>query len=1220
MTESKDSYRKILPTDSSREDTENSAKSKLYLSSASELPIMISASGKISSFVTPEKIASSTPAKEAPVGEIEIEPLRPAVPANPKQRAASVVFANDLSEPQSGTPEGKNVKPSGQPTGEGSPAGITAVRTGRMIPVETSPSTNGGAPQPENREGGAVVGQDRQQKPAGTSLGQSAAHAGLGILLQSGPLEGSRESGQRGQQPLADKTDKPAGAVAASGITAPRLIPPVTTDVPSLQPQEPVGRGPIARPQQPAGVALGAAAAETALRPPAGDAGVVREPRPTGDPGAARGPQPPAGDPSIPRVPQLPSAETSTQRGTQLPPGDPAAPRGPQPPSGEVTPARGANSAGGDLGAQAGTLAKQGATREGGVSPAEPTEPGKEAPKSFVNAAQTNTPVSSPDARPVTTTPEVRAERTLPRLAATEPVEPTTPRTPTTNGTSPGSIVGEAIDRGTTTTAPADRRQQPDGTKQADSPKLPDGTKQVDLPKVPAITKSIDMTIDNGHTANSDGRAILKSDGRIESNSTKAETASASKDATGIRAEGIPLRTDLRTDTSREGKLDSAPSRVETSNKVDMTANKPDFIAMKSETAPWRAEGSPVRTDVTPSKNEVRSEFVATTMKPDGQTQIVKSEGSAPNTRSEGASPAVKPEGSGQTAKGEAGIPAAKPEGAVAPGKTTEAPMPSTQTSRVDGSGPAVRPEGQAPMVKADGATPAARIDVTTSGAKPDTTTAAGRVDGMPPKVDGAPQPTVKNDGIKPDLPADNRGMIGTKNTDQTDVRVGNKSDTANAGTRSETTAGSTRTDTTIIGTKGDVNTTERNDSKPITSSTEKDLNSSEKTDERKGRKQPKDDDEKTGPLVVAFDQNKRRPRKPESKQPTPDKSTKSQDDQRPRSYRRIKYVVRQGDTFESIAMSQLGDERFANLIITINRTAINFTFKEGIVEPILRVGQVLWLPSLVEQQVYASAIFSNRTKQSKIPTAPQPAIEQPNISNNETPLEEIQLPEVLIMSEHTGTDAGHGYLASGSPTSARIASTLTHIRFAGDRHSVSISDLNRQIEEIRLLAKLNSLSENMTTSVWLNHHLGASVPPPPVVAKHAAPAAPTQVTNPVSGSQQKQFPEFFDDTTSPIEMLSESFNDSCRVVTRRSNGADTHFNSSLQWRNGDKWITIACYEYRHGHGYRYTYSPAAPSKPFPMDLPLSVVQEMAREDFARNWAKYCRDFSKQNVGSRTGS
>ncbi|MBX3074278.1 hypothetical protein KF913_10145 [Candidatus Obscuribacterales bacterium] len=76
----------------------------------------------------------------------------------------------------------------------------------------------------------------------------------------------------------------------------------------------------------------------------------------------------------------------------------------------------------------------------------------------------------------------------------------------------------------------------------------------------------------------------------------------------------------------------------------------------------------------------------------------------------------------------------------------------------------------------------------------------------------------------------------------------------------------------------------------------------------------------------------------------------------------RVRYTVQEGETIESIAAVQLGDARFADLIVTINRAEILYRLAENVKVPFVYGGQVIWLPSDPELNVYRKNFFSKKS------------------------------------------------------------------------------------------------------------------------------------------------------------------------------------------------------------------------------------------------------------------
>jgi hypothetical protein len=308
-------------------------------------------------------------------------------------------------------------------------------------------------------------------------------------------------------------------------------------------------------------------------------------------------------------------------------------------------------------------------------------------------------------------------------------------------------------------------------------------------------------------------------------------------------------------------------------------------------------------------------------------------------------------------------------------------------------------------------------------------------------------------------------------------------------------------------------------------------------------------------------------------------------------SRQRTQYTVKEGDTLESIAETELKDMRFSNLILTINRGRIAFVSMYGMQLPELRVGQVLWLPTEAERDVYARTAFSSK-KRTAIGRAPGATRivgsgEEREAANSHQQDKEVQLakmlPEVTMMIES---------LPPMIP-----AAVLDKIRKINQKPAVSLRQIECQLSGSQLLDKLNGAAENASASRWIA----------------GAPAGAAEQRD--KKGPKTQFPKFFDEEAAAARLVIERLAATCRMVTKKGDD-EANFNASLEMEVDGKWTTVVCYEYRHGHGYRYNYYSNGDIKPFPMDLPLAVVLEMAREDFQRNWTTYCREFSKQNGAS----
>ena len=85
----------------------------------------------------------------------------------------------------------------------------------------------------------------------------------------------------------------------------------------------------------------------------------------------------------------------------------------------------------------------------------------------------------------------------------------------------------------------------------------------------------------------------------------------------------------------------------------------------------------------------------------------------------------------------------------------------------------------------------------------------------------------------------------------------------------------------------------------------------------------------------------------------------------------------------------------------------------------------------------------------------------------------------------------------------------------------------------------------------------------------------------------------------------------STRIITSGLAGG-LDFEAFLQILSANGWVTIVCYEYRNGHARRKMYYADGQSRLLMVDLPRSVVLEMAQADFQRNWPAYFEEFRNE--------
>ena len=91
------------------------------------------------------------------------------------------------------------------------------------------------------------------------------------------------------------------------------------------------------------------------------------------------------------------------------------------------------------------------------------------------------------------------------------------------------------------------------------------------------------------------------------------------------------------------------------------------------------------------------------------------------------------------------------------------------------------------------------------------------------------------------------------------------------------------------------------------------------------------------------------------------DKSTVSEDKDKKEAGLRKRYVIKDGDTLDSIAIKELGDKRFASLILTINRRSLTVTGTGKSQVVLLTPAQVIWLPAKSDLDLHRKFFFGGQ-------------------------------------------------------------------------------------------------------------------------------------------------------------------------------------------------------------------------------------------------------------------
>ncbi|MCA9804334.1 MAG: LysM peptidoglycan-binding domain-containing protein, partial [Cyanobacteria bacterium HKST-UBA02] len=348
----------------------------------------------------------------------------------------------------------------------------------------------------------------------------------------------------------------------------------------------------------------------------------------------------------------------------------------------------------------------------------------------------------------------------------------------------------------------------------------------------------------------------------------------------------------------------------------------------------------------------------------------------------------------------------------------------------------------------------------------------------------------------------------------------------------------------------------------------------------------------------------------------------------------REKYVVEAGDTIASIASSKLGDARFGDLIITINRSEVVYRMVDGVRTPFIYPTQVLWLPSAAECRVFAKHFFNGKSLVG-------------GVANG------------FVASEEYSSDCGQEPavktipVVSGQP-SGPLGCILDRVRFAGGRPSVdllspqSVGQLSQQkfyevqdgdsLKTIaagnssmnsqhywKLIAQVNGMSTdldengNPVMALVAGQHI--LMPTEREIASYRANTSlPRPVVLAASQPEMGRVQDNFSPTVITSEVEVRQYAHNCRLVVIDFPSAPSDFTLNLQVIEAGLWTTIAAYESRNGRSVKTTYGRDGVTSSMVLNLPANVVKQMAVEDFSRNWALHFGNFAPQSGIDTSGN
>lgn len=386
-----------------------------------------------------------------------------------------------------------------------------------------------------------------------------------------------------------------------------------------------------------------------------------------------------------------------------------------------------------------------------------------------------------------------------------------------------------------------------------------------------------------------------------------------------------------------------------------------------------------------------------------------------------------------------------------------------------------------------------------------------------------------------------------------------------------------------------------------------------------------KEDEEKEKELALLLGKRKERKPEPKDEVKQDDKTNKQQLLQQ-----RRKYLVRTGDTVESVASAQLGDQRYSVLICIINRAVIRFDWEGAKSTAKLRVGQIIWLPSPSEMQVHRAMFFKNGEATAKTGTGAMEPGEE-TVGLEEMKLPELQLNDpdsdtVAISKVQTALDAINLAPAINKPlppVAKPPAMSALPAKIEGrpsvrvssqdnckteSQNDLALADRNWRVLLDRVAGAVAEVRDAKSSAAHESMQQQMLIEKMATVIKDCTPT-PSNTVSFLPGALRNTK----DDQGAPTSVLMtvQRANCTCRVVTVE-NAETKSFSTRLQISNNQtEWTTVASYECSEKRAVRYLNKGNGTVDTFTLRLPSTVIRSMASQDLIRNWESYVSTYGR---------
>lgn len=366
----------------------------------------------------------------------------------------------------------------------------------------------------------------------------------------------------------------------------------------------------------------------------------------------------------------------------------------------------------------------------------------------------------------------------------------------------------------------------------------------------------------------------------------------------------------------------------------------------------------------------------------------------------------------------------------------------------------------------------------------------------------------------------------------------------------------------------------------------------------------------------------------------------------------RTKYIVKEGDTLESISEFKLGDARLVRLLITINRAQIGYAETENGKIAYVVPDQSLWLPTPDEIEVHKKNFFGKKDKhgnytggsssQQNTPVKTPMNFDRTQVSGEISGSFQDFRPSPMPSGNRVSAGYEMKYGKVSKPNSQPVKEEVVEEEV--QHNSVQIS--HRQCYQVGVDETLISIAASLPSmghiSMWRllakinGYQLDEDSTGKPLTSLSAGQfiVLPTQVelnefklmekldsaSFKAGGYAQESKPPEARTITPPpaMKMLEQGMGSKSTVhklssytrlvLTDLAQNEDC-FSVKIEARIDGTWLTLANYECNFGRTTRHLYNRDGEIKSMDLDLPPFVVKEMAKEDFVRNWNSYVNIF-----------